>query len=200
MPKYIYCVNKDKLIPCDGGEFYYVFEFTRNNELLLSKCQNGHCEQVYEAISELGKYRFAYEIDNFDEIRDKIDDIISFLIKYNLKIYFIGDNSVLEALYTPSLFYYKYFGLKEAKDKVNFVKSWLNKLVLAKRVLDEIGIMEFKSHMDTLDGRYAMWLNTEDESASFISREGDLVKFWISYNGCDIFIQRKGKSICIKSG
>ncbi|ACP36347.1 conserved hypothetical protein [Sulfolobus islandicus Y.G.57.14] len=59
--------------------------------------------------------------------------------------------------------------------------------------------MEFKSHMDTIDGRYAMWLNTEDEYASFISREGDLVKFWISHNGCDVFIERKGKRICIRS-
>ncbi|AKA75027.1 hypothetical protein SULI_04600 [Saccharolobus solfataricus] len=59
--------------------------------------------------------------------------------------------------------------------------------------------MEFKSHMDTLDGRYAIWLNTEDESTSFISSEGDLVKCWISYNDCDLLIERKGKRICIKS-
>ncbi|WP_238699118.1 hypothetical protein [Saccharolobus sp. E5-1-F] len=161
MSRYVYCVNKDKLIPCEGGEFYYVFEYTRDNVLLLSKCQNGHCEQVDDVISELVKHRFAYETDNFDEIMSKINEIVSFLTKYNLKIYFIGDNSVLEAIYTPSLFYYKYFGLKEAKDKVNFVKSWIDKLILAKRVLDEIGIVEFKSHMDTLDGRYAIWLNTE---------------------------------------
>ncbi|QGA55232.1 hypothetical protein GFS03_11920 [Sulfolobus sp. E5-1-F] len=40
---------------------------------------------------------------------------------------------------------------------------------------------------------------TEDESASFISREGDLVKFWISFNECDILIERKGKRICINN-
>ncbi len=53
--------------------------------------------------------------------------------------------------------------------------------------------------MHTIDGRYAMWLNTEDEYASFISREGDLVKFWISHNGCDVFIERKRKRICSRS-
>nr|WP_014511467.1 hypothetical protein [Saccharolobus solfataricus] len=200
MPIYIYCIDKDKLIYCNNtGELYYVFEYTRNNELLLSKCRNSKCEQVDDVISELGKYRFANEIDNFDEIMGKIDEITSFLTKHNLKIYFIGDSSVLEAIYTPLLFYYKYFGLKEAKDKVNYVKSWLDKLILARRVLDKIGIMEFKSHMDTLDGRYAIWLNTEDESTSFISSEGDLVKCWISYNDCDLLIERKGKRICIKS-
>ena len=122
MSRYVYCVNKDKLIHCKGREFYYVCEYMRNNGSLLSRCQNGHWEQVDDIISELAKYRFAYEIDIFDEIMDKIDEIIPFLIKYNIEIYFIGDNSVLEAVYTPSLFYYKYFGLKEAKDKVNFVK------------------------------------------------------------------------------
>ncbi|WP_338599172.1 hypothetical protein V6M85_09415 [Sulfolobus tengchongensis] len=199
MVSYTYCIKNNYLVKCDGGELYYLFEYTKNNELLISRCINDHCTQVEDIVTELGKYKFADEIWNFGEIKKKVDDITHFLSKYNLKVYFIGDNIVLEALYTPQLFYYKYFALKEAKEKIDLVNAWFDSLLLAIKVIEEIGIREFKSHMDTLDGRYTIWLNSEEPSASFISREGDLVNFWVLYNDCNVLIERKGRQICINS-
>ncbi|MEM0091755.1 MAG: hypothetical protein QXG62_04030 [Saccharolobus sp.] len=199
MPVYTYCVSDKFLVNCEKGDLYYIFEYTKNNDLLLSKCVKETCYQVEDVISELKTYKFLDEVIRFDEILNKIEEFRHFLIKYNLKIYFIGEDSILEAIYNPLLYYYKYYGLRDYK-RINLLKIWIDKLVLLSRSMEEIGIGEFKSHMDSLDGRYALWVNTDDHVTKFLDKKGSLFIVWINYKGCDIFIQKENsnENICIK--
>lgn len=201
MPSYVYCVKDSYLVPGGSCEEFYVFEYTRNNELILTRCVKGSCKPI-EDISQLN-LKFKDEPKEIYSLLDKLQEFRNFLLKYNIKLYFLlQDTSILDALYFPKLYYYKYLGVndKEYKEaKLNYLKEWASKFSLLSKVIDAIGVQTFLSHMDSLDGRYAIWIGSDEPSASFISKNGKVITFWVHYNGCNIFLKSETTELCVNS-
>lgn len=202
MPIYTYCVENEYLVPkesCEG--VFYLFEYTKDNQLMLSRCVKDSCKSI-EDFSELN-LRFKDEPKEIYYLLDKMQEFRNFLLKYNIKIYFLlNDTSILEALYEPKVYYYKYLGINDSQfrqNKLNYLRQWANKFSLLSRVIETIGVKKFLSHMDSLDGRYAIWIGIDESSGSFVSKNGKVTTFWVQYKECNIFLKNESIELCIKS-
>ncbi|ARM75500.1 hypothetical protein [Acidianus manzaensis] len=205
MVSYTYCVeqNGDKVYLTPGKEchgVYYIFEYTKDMQLLVSRCINHNCMPI-DDISTIN-LKFKDEPEYLNEILSKINNIRQFLNKYNIKIYFLlKDTSVLEAIYSPLTYYYKYLGINdpEFRDKeLNYLKEWSQRLLLLVKLVESIGVKKFTSHLDSLDGRYALWIGSNDPVVSFITNNDKEITLWLLYNGCEIFLKEQNIEICVE--
>ncbi|WP_205760728.1 hypothetical protein [Acidianus sulfidivorans] len=208
MVSYTYCVEEDNgkayLVAsnqCKG--LYYIFSYTNDKQLIISKCKDNDCTPL-EDITEIQRLRFKDEPIDLQKILYLMDNFKQFLNKYNIKIYFLlDDTSILDAIYSPTLYYYKYLGVNDhsfREEKIAYLKEWGERLSLLAKLIESLGVKKFTSHLDSLDGRYALWIGSEDPVTSFISYNNEEVTVWILHNNCDIFLKSKTYEICVKSG
>ena len=196
--KYFYCVEGDVLRLCEQQKgLYFIFEYTKALQLLVQKCIDSNCVQLEDCISELRKYKFDYK--EAEEARDelkRLDVFRKFLQKHNIKIYFLDDNSILDALVFPDTYYYKYMGLGDEKERVYYLsllKKWTRRFLLAVEELEKLKIKRFLSHLDSLDGRYAWWVKDKaEEPATVVETEKGKTYLWFGYKGCEVLIKIEG--------
>lgn len=201
--KYTYCVKDNYLLPCDKpkeGEEYYIFEYTRELQLIISKCIGNECKEVEPECLNL---RFDLPEDaEVSKNLEKLSTLRLFMQKYNIKMYFIDDNSILEAVINPKLYYYKYLGIQDVeirRKKIEELKKWTQRFLLFVNVLETFEIKKFLAHLDSLDGRYALWVkeNSEEPTTIVETEKMSEVKVWLSYHDCDLFIKNKDQ-MCYK--
>jgi hypothetical protein len=196
--KYFYCVEGDLLRLCDKQKgLYFIFEYTKNLQLLVQKCVDSNCIQLEDCISELRKYKFNYkEAEEAKEELNKLDNFRKFLQKYNIKIYFLDDNSVLDALVFPEMYYYKYMGLGDEKERLYYLsllKIWTKRFLIAMEEFEKLKIIRFLSHLDSLDGRYAWWVKDKsEETATIVETEKGRAYLWFGYKDCEVLIKIEG--------
>jgi len=104
--KFIYCIKGDYLEPCKGKDEkeYYIFEYTRDLQLIINKCLENNCKEVEAECLNL-KFNLP-EAEIVSKLLEKLSTFRSFLQKNNIKVYFLEDSSVLEAVINPKLYYY----------------------------------------------------------------------------------------------
>ena len=200
--KFIYCIKGDYLEPCEGKDEkeYYIFEYTRDLQLIISKCLENDCKEIEAECLNL-KFNLP-EAEIVSKLLEKLSTFRSFLQKNNIKVYFLEDSSVLEAVINPKLYYYKYLGIQDdiiRKKKIDELKIWTLRFLLLVDVLEDLQVEKFLSHLDSLDGRYALWIkeNSDEPAAVIITRKLGEVKVWLAYKGCDLLIKNKDQ-MCYK--
>jgi len=66
-------------------------------------------------------------------------------------------------------------------------------------VLEDLQVEKFLSHLDSLDGRYALWIkeNSNEPATVILTQKLGEVKVWLAYKGCDLLIKNKDQ-MCYK--
>ncbi|BFH73069.1 hypothetical protein SJAV_10130 [Sulfurisphaera javensis] len=195
--RFIYCIKGNYLFPCDKpkkNEEYYIFEYTKDLQLLISKCKGEHCNEIEVQCLNL-KFDLLEALVVEEEL-NKLSAFRSFLQKYNAKVYFLENNSVLEAIVNPKLFYYKYLGINDNEIRmktINELKRWVSRFLFLVNILEDLKVIRFTSHLDSLDGRYALWIkeNCEDPAFTLVTEKEGEIKIWLGYKDCDILIRNR---------
>ncbi|BFI74575.1 hypothetical protein [Sulfurisphaera ohwakuensis] len=201
--RYIYCVKGDYLVPCTSptaSDEYYIFEYTKDLQLILTRCKNEECKEIEPSYISL-KFNLP-EASKVEELLNRLSTFRSFLQKHNLKVYFMEDTSVLEAIINPKLYYYKYLALdKDFRDRaISQLEKWVSRFLLFVRVVEELGVIKFIAHLDSLDGRYTLWIKENFDEPSTIAvteKEGE-IKLWFGFKDCDLYIKNKEIEKCYK--
>lgn len=196
--RYIYCVKDNILNLCESAplqqNLYYIFEYTKDLQLIVTECKDNICKEVDVNSLNL-KFNWS-EAPIVEEQLNKLTIFRNFLQKYNIKVYCIVNSSIQEAIVNPKLYYYKYLGLIDEtlrKKSLDELKKWVSRFVVMVNVLESLKIVRFLSHLDSLDGRYALWVeeNSQEPATSLITENAGEVKVWLGYKGCDVYLKNK---------